>query len=408
LVRALTPITFDDLRRLAVAQSLFPPTTLKRALHGLGFVQADPIRAPARAQDLILRHRVKNYRAGDLERRYSKLGVEEDFFINYGFVTSAIHALMHPRLAAVPKPGEQYKDPTRISWPAERMKKAEALLEFIRERGSAHPREVDDHFSHGTVRNYWGGSSNATTHLLDAMHYSGLLRVMRREDGIRIYAAREHAVARPSMTSRLISSAEMQAMKPHQRRRLADHAPSDNDVRRAQIDTLVDVAVRIYAPLPSASLSIVVNRLRFAVPQWHNELKSALQRAKQRLSHTQLDGIDWYWPATRDMPRDAPHDAVRLLTPFDPVVWDRARFEILWGWTYRFEAYTPVAKRKRGYYALPILWRNHVIGWANLSVKNGELTSEFGYIKSPPRDRTYKRELDVELSRMRTFLDLEP
>jgi uncharacterized protein YcaQ len=136
-------------------------------------------------------------------------------------------------------------------------------------------------------------------------------------------------------------------------------------------------------------------------------LKSALQRAKQRLSHAQLDRIDWYWPATRDPARDSPEDSVRLLTPFDPVVWDRARFELLWGWTYRFEAYTPVAKRKRGYYALPILWRNRVIGWGNLSVKNGELTSEFGYIKSPPRDRTYKRELAAELTRMRTFLGLE-
>ena len=71
-------ITLDDLRRFAVAHSLFKPTTLRRALNRLGFVQADPIRAPARAQDLTLRHRVKDYRAGDLERRYSKLGVEED------------------------------------------------------------------------------------------------------------------------------------------------------------------------------------------------------------------------------------------------------------------------------------------------------------------------------------------
>jgi len=49
----------------------------------------------------------------------------------------------------------------------------------------------------------------------------------------------------------------------------------------------------------SASLSIVVNRLRFAVPQWHNELKSALLRAKQRLSHAQLNRIDWYWRDAR-------------------------------------------------------------------------------------------------------------
>ena len=90
-------MTLDRLRRLAASQSLFPPTTLKRALQQFGFVQADPIRAPARAQDLILRHRVKNYRAGDLERNYQKLGVEEDFFINYGFVTREMQIMMHPR-----------------------------------------------------------------------------------------------------------------------------------------------------------------------------------------------------------------------------------------------------------------------------------------------------------------------
>src|SRR6204780_5787685 len=90
-------ITLEHLRRFAIARSLFRPTTLKRAIEKLGFVQADPIRAPARAQDLILRHRVKGYRAGDLERRYAKLGVAEDFFINYGFVTRSVQALMHPR-----------------------------------------------------------------------------------------------------------------------------------------------------------------------------------------------------------------------------------------------------------------------------------------------------------------------
>jgi uncharacterized protein len=77
------PITLDDRRRFAVARSLFKPTTLKRALHQMGFAQADPIPAPARAQDLTLRHRVKDYRAGDLERKYTKLGIEEDFFVVY-------------------------------------------------------------------------------------------------------------------------------------------------------------------------------------------------------------------------------------------------------------------------------------------------------------------------------------
>jgi hypothetical protein len=365
-------ITIDDLRRFAVSRSLFSPTTLKRALDRLGFVQADPIRAPARAQDLILRHRVKGYRVGDLERRYTEIGVEEDFFINYGFVTKAIQALMHPRSAVgVPAGGIQ-------PWSAAHKKKVQLLLEFVRERGSVHPREVDAYFAHGTVQNYWGGSSNATTHLLDAMHYRGLLRIVRREKGIRIYAAHQH-----------------------------ETGSSDAASRRARIDMLADAAIRIYAPLPGKSLSFLLRRLRYAVPQWQDEIISAQKRAKQRLSQARIDGIDWYWPAEEDPARSDVQNTARLLTPFDPLVWDRDRFELLWDWAYRFEAYTPPPKRKLGYYALPLLWRDRVIGWGNLSVRDGKLISELGYVASrSPRERLFQRELDAELDRMRIFLDL--
>jgi uncharacterized protein len=85
-------------------------------------------------------------------------------------------------------------------------------------------------------------------------------------------------------------------------------------------------------------------------------------------------------------------------------VWDRARFELLWGWTYRFEAYTPVAKRKLGYYALPLLWRDQVIGWGNLAMRDGALDAELGFVESRPRDGAFTRELDAELQRLREFL----
>jgi len=362
-------VTLDDLRRFAVARSFFAPTTLKRALQRMGFVQADPIRAPARAQDLTLRHRVKDYRAGDLERSYAKLGIEEDFFVTYGFMTRAIHKLMHPR-SDCRVPAE-----SRAPWPAARMKKAQLLLEFVRESGAAHPREVNEHFSHGKVTNYWGGSSNATTHLLDAMHYRGMLRVARRENGIRIYTAHQHGPA-----------------------------PGDEAERRARLDALVDAAVHIYAPLPGACLSDLVRRLRFAVPQWQGGLKEALLRAKERLAHTRVDGVDWYWPSEEDPASAGQQEVVRLLTPFDPVVWDRDRFELLWGWVYRFEAYTPADKRKLGYYALPLVWRDRVIGWGNVAVKDGELQPELGYMERRPRERAFKRELEAELDRMRAFL----
>ena len=133
-------ITLTDLRSFAVSRSLFRPTTLVRAIERLGFVQADPIRAPARAQDLTLRHRVKGYHAGDLERRYVALAIEEDFLVNYGFMPRATQVLMHPRSGSAV---------------AVRGKKAQSLLEFVRARAAVHPREVDEHFAHGSVTNYW-------------------------------------------------------------------------------------------------------------------------------------------------------------------------------------------------------------------------------------------------------------
>jgi len=363
-------LTLDDLRRFTVARSLFAPTTLPRAMAQMGFVQADPIRAPARAQDLILRHRVKGYRAGDLERRYGSLGIEEDFFVTYGFVTRAVQALMHPRPdLRGPADGNQPS-------PVAQRKKEKMLLEFVEERGAVHPREVQEHFAHGRVRNYWGGSSHATTQMLDAMHYRGLLRVARREKGIRVYQINRH--------------------KP---------TPLDEAARRARIDALVDVAVNLYAPLPGASLSYYVRRLRYAVPQWQEEITTALRRARERLTQGRVEGVDWYWPNEDNPWRASPPEATRLLAPFDPVVHDRGRFERLWGWVYRFEAYTPAPKRKLGYYALPLLWRDRVIGWGNLAMKNGVLTSELGYVAGrPPRDRAFKRGLDAELERVRVFL----
>jgi uncharacterized protein YcaQ len=206
------------------------------------------------------------------------------------------------------------------------------------------------------------------------MHYRGLLRVARREGGIRLYAARE----------------------PH---------PAAADPAAA-LDMLIDVIVRKYAPLPQRSLSELVHHLRLGAPQWADGRRAALDRALQRLPQARIGGIVWVWPAGESPGRQTVPDEVRLLAPFDPVVWDRRRFEAFWGWAYRFEAYTPAAQRVRGYYALPLLWRDAVIGWANVAAKGGSVVPQFGYVAGrAPRDAAYRRALDAELERMRIFLD---
>ena len=89
-----------------------------------------------------------------------------------------------------------------------------------------HPREVDEHFAHGTVTNYWGGSSNATTHLLDGCTTAACCG----------WRAGEPASASTRRTS-------------------TRRCRSIGRAVRARIDALVDVVVGIYAPLPAPSLA---------------------------------------------------------------------------------------------------------------------------------------------------------
>jgi uncharacterized protein YcaQ len=216
---------------------------------------------------------------------------------------------------------------------------------------------------------------------LDRMHYEGLLRVARRDNGMRVYSVRRGA-----------------------------QSSADALSRQAQADALLRLAVGLYAPLPDASLRQLASMLRRASPQLSHELKIASDRADDVFARATVGGTVWYWPAG-EVPADYSADSrptARLLAPFDPVVWDRRRFEQLWGWVYRFEAYVPPSKRKLGYYALPLLWRDSVIGWGNLSVKADRLIAAVGYLPGrKPKERNFRRELNAELERIKEFLRLK-
>ena len=364
-------ITLATLRRYAVARTLFPPTTLQKAITRLGFVQADPIRAPARAQDLTLRHRVKGYRAGDLERRYARLDVEEDCLVNYGFVPRSLLPLMHPRTA-------------RKAWDKATQARAAEVLAFVRARGATHPRDVQEVFDHGRVQS-WGNTNtlNASTALLDGMHYRGLLRVARRENGTRVYVA-------------------------------VDHPPAADDpaARHERARRLLMTIVEKYAPLPSASLGYLARLLEYGAPHLKGETRALLAELRAALPQVRIDGVTWLWTPDEDPAagkwRVDPARA-RLLAPFDPVVWDRRRFELLWGWTYKFEAYTPAAKRTMGHYALPLLYGDEAVGWGNATlVDKRRLELHLGFVdKAWAREPALAAAVDAELADMAEFLQLD-
>jgi uncharacterized protein len=341
-----------ELRARAITLSLFAPTSLRTAVMKLGFIQADPIRSPARAQDLILRHRVRGYKAGDLDRRFPTLDIEEDQLYAYGFVHRRVWEVLHPRQSV------------RLS------KLEKRVFDAVLQSGPTHPATLESHFGRDRVINDWGGYSKATTRALDHLHYRGLLRIARRENGIRVYEA-----ARP-----------------------CDELPPSERLQK-----LILILVRILAPVPIQTLNANVARYghlgnpRAAVHQLigSGELRSQM-----------VDGFEYVWPAQR-VASKTEEPTVRFLAPFDPLVWDRRRFEHLWGWSYRFEAYTPPAKRLRGYYAMPLLWKHDVIGWCNADIRDGKVIFSVGFVKRRPRDAAFRHALEEECERLSSFLGTE-
>jgi len=201
----------EQLRNYAVARSLFTVRDLEAAVRMLGFVQLDPIRAPARAQDLILRHRVSGYRAGDLEKHYPSLPLVEEHLHVYGVLPRDSLRLLHPR-------------PMRDPWQVEREhpRLAKRILAHVGKHGPTHPRELQKALGMARVINGWGGESIATTRMLEVLHYRGQLRIARRDKGVKVYEL-AHTLPKP------LAAAERTAK-------------------------LLDLVLHLYAPLPERRL----------------------------------------------------------------------------------------------------------------------------------------------------------
>jgi uncharacterized protein YcaQ len=94
------------------------------------------------------------------------------------------------------------------------------------------------------------------------------------------------------------------------------------------------------------------------------QTKAAISRLIERGRLQQVSVHTWVAPAYMHLEPRAPGTRRRavLLSPFDPLVWERARTERMFGMRYRIESYTPAPKRERGYYAMPVLAGDRLVG----------------------------------------------
>lgn len=177
---------------------------------------------------------------------------------------------------------------------------------------------------------------------LEAWFALGELMVLRRERFQRVYDVADRVLARlappfapcaldaDALRRRLVLDS-VQALGVAQARWIADY-----------FRLKPAVGARELAPLVAAGELLEVRVQGWEVPAYvHPAHAAALARARRgrlRATHT------------------------ALLSPFDPLVWDRARALALFGFDYRIECYTPAPKRRYGYYVLPILHRGALVG----------------------------------------------
>lgn len=348
----------EELKRRIVGNSFPSFADLADAFESLQFVQADPIRSPARAQDLILAQRVTDYRAGDLEKEYPELGIEEGYLFAYGFMKPEVWNLLRP-----PKTPRLYK-------------KHRAVLDAVREIGEAHPKQLAAVFGRKSVINAWGGKSQEAKRLLEDLHDWGLLRVCRRAKGVRVYG------------------------------RVAGELEGSSESPEVRFRKILLTVASVFGPVHKRFLmsEVAVHFHLVSSAAKRNQILSALVKSGQ-LNELRVDGIEYLWIKDR-WPEGDVQERVRILAPFDPLVRDRSRFERLWNWNYRFEAYVPAAKRERGYYAMPLLWRDEVVGWANAKVLDSRLQLEIGYVNGEIREAAFRSHLESEAERMTRFLGL--
>ena len=166
-------------------------------------------------------------------------------------------------------------------------------------------------------------------------------------------------------------------------------------------------AAQVFGPTSKRFLITELGGLQHLIPK-RGEREKAIERlvASGQLAELEVEGVSYLWNRD-DWQLGEVVESARILAPFDPLVRDRQRFGQVWGWRYRFEAYVPEARRERGYYDMPLLWREDVIGWANAKIDGERLNVGIGTIGKRPRAKAFRLAVEAEVEAMTTFLGLD-
>ncbi|MBB3121645.1 winged helix-turn-helix domain-containing protein [Pseudoduganella violacea] len=347
------------------AQGLLQPRRRKAqkadvldAIRQMGVLQIDTIHVVARSPYLVLWSRLGDYPQAWLEELLAEGALFEYWAHEACFVPIEDYRLLRHRMLDPAAMGWKYS----VNWMKEKRKEVAALLRHIRDNGPV--RSSDFERRDGQSGGWWEWKPEKRS--LEVLFTAGQLMIARRHNFQRIYDLAERVL--PGWDD--------------------SQLPSMDEVRR-------EMALKTVKSLGLCRAAWIADYYRSKPPRLDPEALVA-QGALLRARVQGWDDAVYIHPDLAGLARSAAEGSLTptlstILSPFDPIVWDRRRALELFGFDYRLECYTPAAKRRYGYFTLPILRRGQLVGRVDAKAHRREGVFELKALTLEPGARLSER-----------------
>ena len=320
------------------------PADILPAIQRMSLLQIDTINIVARSPYLVLFSRLGAYSPEWLDNALSNGELMEYWAHEACYLPRSDFALVRHRMRAPDKMGWKY----RKEWMEQHAEEIKALTEHIQQNGPV--RSADFEHPRKGASGWWEWKPHKRH--LEGLFTAGEVMVIARRNFQRVYDLTHRVMPHWDDERDMLSQSAAEAIM------LENSARSLGIFRPQWLADYYRLRQPALAPL---------------LQEW---------QAQQRIIPVEVESLGAMWLHSDLLPElelalagklTATHSAV--LSPFDPVVWDRKRAEQFFDFSYRLECYTPAPKRQYGYFVLPLLHKGQLVGRmdAKMHRKAGEL-----------------------------------
>src|SRR3954452_13909971 len=350
------------------------PQAVAAAVDHLGYVQIDTINVIERCHHHILYSRIPAYARADLRQAQS---IDKSVFEYWTHALSYVPAKDFRYFMPLMK---RHKRDGHRWYASVKPEDTRKVMRLIRRDGALTIRDIEDDVL--TEKEHLWQSRKPSKRALQLAFYTGTVTVSERTGMLKTY----ELMTRHFGWDRLPKSASAKDITAY----LLDRA------LRSQGVVSLDSVCHLDAPRKPAVAALIASRVR-----------------RGELVPVAIDGSDkqehWALPSALEPGERAPPDLVHILSPFDPLIIQRKRTNLIFGYNHLFEAYVPEAKRKLGYLALPVLVGDEIV--AALDLKTDRQAKKLlmqkwtwvGEGKKTAGRKELKRKIDEELDRFERF-----